>query len=310
MKKKQYLFGIAFMASLAFACSLSGNQAGGEDELPEETRIVLTVESSYLTSTAEAMSVLISEQETEAAAAEPTQADGADSATQAPDEGDASPPSDTPESSPTPTQTPTQTPPATSTAPAGDPKSSLGNPNWSDDFDNGANWFTYEDSTARAEVKDDTFIYTMFSPQFGEVWTVSWPVLENHYLEVSAKTPAECSGNDRYGLFFRAPDPSAGYLFAVSCEGRYRLSVWDGSSETVLQDWLPNAAVNAGPNQTNRLGIMWEGKKIGLYVNGKLLFETEDDTLGESGRFGLLIGSANTDNFGVAFDDIAYWELP
>ena len=68
------------------------------------------------------------------------------------------------------------------------------------------------------------------------------------------------------------------------------------------------SSILTGPNQTNRLGFYAQGSSIKVYANGKLLAEFADSTYDE-GRFGLFIGSANTENLEIFVDEISYWIL-
>lgn len=208
------------------------------------------------------------------------------------------------------TQTPTLTPPPSPTSPAGDPKESLGNPDWVDRFDKDDNWYLYDESKSRAEIKDGKFFYTQIETRGFDEWTVSWPEIKNFYLEVSAQTPSACSGRDRYGLLFRAPDTTQGYLLAFSCGGEYRLHKWDGSKSTELIGWTSSTAILSGPNKINRLGVKAEGDKISVYANGVFLGEATDSSYTAENRFGLFIAAVNTPNFTIVFDDISYWKLP
>ena len=177
---------------------------------------------------------------------------------------------------PTDTIAPTDTlaPTSTPTSVPGDPKLSLGNPDYTDTFDQTYNWYPYDSSTTKAEIKNGKFFYTMKGTKSSSEWTLSWPEIKDFYLEVTAKTPDTCDGKDRYGLLFRAPDPSQGYLFYVSCDGQYRLALWDGSNFDILVDWTVANVINKGPNETNRLGVWAEGKKITLYINGEKLIQS------------------------------------
>ena len=217
-------------------------------------------------------------------------------------------PPDIPTSTPAPSATNTQVP--TATFPADDPATVLGNSDFHDAFNNANNWSEYDLAGSKAEVKDGKFVFTKKTIQFGAHWTVSWPKIEDYYLQVSVETPAACSGFDRYGLIFRAPSPSEGLLFQVSCNGQYRIAKWDGSEMTFPVDWTPSAAINAGPNQVNRIGVMAQGSTIKVYVNGTELASVVDtDYVGEY-RYGLLVGAADSEPFTVKFDDLRYWLLP
>jgi hypothetical protein len=208
---------------------------------------------------------------------------------------------------PTQTFTPTVTP--VPSQPPEDPRLHLGEPDWVDTFDSSAYWFTYNGSTSRAEIHDGAFYYTMFEAAFSADWTTASPRLRNFYLEVQATNPAVCSGHDHYGLFFRGPDPAQGYLLAFSCAGEYQLTYWDGSAFAFIINWAANENIHPGPNAVNRVGVRANGSTLEIYANGAKINGFSDNTY-DSGLFGLLVGAAETDDFTVVFDEMAYWILP
>jgi len=214
-------------------------------------------------------------------------------------------PADT--ATPTVTQTPTVT--LTPTSPADDPKKALGTPDWQDKFDNANSWTLFESATTKTEIKNGHMLFTMFEALNSSEWTVTWQKATDYYLEVTATTPANCTGKDRYGLLIRAPDPSKGYVLMFSCDGNYRFSSWDGTDFVDLVKWTSSDDIVKGGDKSNRVGIWVEGKKFKIYANGKLQTEVTDDLFKGESRFGLAIASANTVNFKVAFDDLLFWDL-
>ncbi len=216
---------------------------------------------------------------------------------------------------PTATQTPTQTPTETQvpTLSPNDPKLSLGNPDWSKSFDSTGDWWLYDDDPDhKAEIKNGKLLYTMINPIGYSVWAFAAPVVEDYYLEISVEAPNVCTGKNRFGMIFQTPDAeySEGYLLQLACDGNFRLRVWDGSNGNTLIAWGTNPAINDGPNQVNRLGIMKQGNQIGIYINGILVGEATDNSYTGSGKFGILIQSNDINNFTATFDDAAYWNLP
>ena len=152
---------------------------------------------------------------------------------------------------------------------------------------------------------------TLTSLKAGQLdeWDVaSLPSLKDFYAEARFTTGNACSGLDRYGLLLRSPDPNQGYVFGFSCDGRYRLYIWDGKHYNPVQEWKSSPSILQGPNQTNRLGFWAKGDTIKLFANGVLLAEFKDNTFTE-GRLGLFIGSAVTDNFTVQVMQVSYWIL-
>jgi hypothetical protein len=139
-------------------------------------------------------------------------------------------------------------------------------------------------------------------------WTFSYPKVKDFYLEATVKT-GECSGNDRYGLVFRAPSFDQGYFYGVTCGGRYGFRIWDPDGFQRLLEYQDAAGFKAGSNASNRIGVMARGNKFGFYVNGALLGEATNATFDKAGLFGLFIAASDTPGFTVQVDEVAYWEL-
>ena len=212
---------------------------------------------------------------------------------------------------PKPAATATSPPPPTPTLDASDPKAGLGDPAFYDTFTDGNSWPLYTDTHVSFEVKDSNLVKTAFNPDRYNGWILTWPVISDFYLEMTTKTQ-QCSGEDQYGTMIRAVKTDQGYigyLFGISCDGHYSLRRWNGQKYVQLVDWTSSEHINAGSNQTNRIGLMANGNQFSMYVNGKLIGEFQDDTHGE-GRFGVFIGSINTPDVKFLVDEIAYWDLP
>ena len=203
--------------------------------------------------------------------------------------------------------TPTAAAP-TATTSSSDPKASLGDPDWEDNFDGTKSWPVYSDDHVDFEWGDEGLTMRAINADGWDSWIVNRPALTDFYVELTART-SDCSGMDRYGMLVRAPDPSQGYLFGFSCDGKYSLRQWDGDKFTVLVDWTASPAILAGADQTNRMGFKAEGSSFSLYANGTLLTQVEDDSYDE-GRLGLFIGAKQTPGFEVEALNMVYWKLP
>jgi hypothetical protein len=228
------------------------------------------------------------------------------------------PPPSTPSSTPTvtatgtPPQTPTPTPTITvtptATLGADDPRSSLGSPTWHEDFADGSDWSMYSDSHVRFELGEHALVMTAFNPNFYNGWLLSWREDRNFYLEATVEVGA-CAGRDAFGLMFRAPSASQGYLYGISCSGEYVLRSWDGASMNNLIVWTEDSAVPSGPDLTRRIGVWASGDEFSLYVNGQFLRQISNSNFAD-GLFGLFISSASTPDFTVRVTDFDYWDLP
>ncbi len=213
----------------------------------------------------------------------------------------------------TPTPTLTLTPTATNTPETvpGDPVLSLGVPTLKDTFADGSIFYPYDGSQSSFAVVEGQMVLTAKKANGYETWSLSWGDLTNFYLEITGTFGEECGGKDRYGMIFRAPDTSQGYLISISCDGSYRLSAWDSEDEeyTVLKKWTGSGHINAGPGGTNRLGIKVKGSKLTGYINGHQVFEKTDSSFSK-GRFGVLVAATDTPGFTAYLSQAVYWKLP
>lgn len=209
-----------------------------------------------------------------------------------------------------PTSTPTQEPTPTST-PEADPRQELGDSAWGAVFEEGTQtWYQYETSYGRAEVRDNRLVLTSYTANSYDNWSMSYPLMTDFYLEVRFTTGAQCSGKDRYGIFFRAPDPTHGYLYNASCDGAFQVREWNGEAFTQLIDWTVSEHIIPGPEMEHRLGVWAEGDQYRLYVNGFQIGEFTDDTYTDEGTFGVAFAATDTLNFTVEVTEARAWELP
>lgn len=219
---------------------------------------------------------------------------------------------DTPEvvadtATPTSTATPTIAP--TATLSDTDPALTLGNPDWTDPMDNGNSWLTGEDSYTSVKFEGGYMKLTAKSELDG--WRLSWPVLTNAYLEAKFLT-TDCSGSDHYGLMFSSPYESGtdqGYLFGITCDGRYSLRKWTKPNMTALVNWTDSDAINIGDNAQNTLGVLTDDGTISLYINGEKVKELSEGAY-KTGVFGIFIGMDNVENLTIWVDQVRYWATP
>ncbi len=229
------------------------------------------------------------------------------------------PPTNTPEATPTtgPTPTPSNTPEPTATLMPGDPRSYLDAPLWNDEIADNSYWPTGDDPQGftSAVVKDGYYELTGLKTVSG--WRMATQeALGDFYLEMTFNT-ANCQTDDRYGIIFRVPvrtDPVQGYLYSVSCDGRYSLSLWNGKAPagqqlTVLLSITPDKNILVGANQVNRLGIKAKGGTLMLYANGVEISDIYDATY-LSGSFGVLVASRTSTTYTVKLDKASYWINP
>lgn len=315
MKSNYRLYLILFaLLALLLACTLPGQQNTGnnnngnnnadissEDALA--TAIAATVEAVNRQSTLDAQTSGGDDDDT-----------GGDDDQQppAPTDTEAPPPTNTPLPTNTPQPTPTNTPQPTPTSPAGDPAVALGSPDWTHAFNQEYPWHTYTDSSDETEITGGKYYFRFFQTISYPIWAFAALEIEEYYLEIDVQMPSTCAGKDSGGLIFGSPagQNNEGYIYRVSCDGNFRLTSYDGSTTDVLVSWRTDSAVQVGPDQINRLGVMVQGDHITLYINGVKVAETDDTLYTDKGRFGVVASAPETDDLVITFDNAAYWLLP
>jgi heat shock protein HslJ/uncharacterized protein YraI len=191
----------------------------------------------------------------------------------------------------------------------GDPASVLGAPDGVENFDNANNWTNFTSQCFNSEITGGQFVMTANGvPQFS-CWEVSWPQLQNFYLETTQLMPTTCQPDDRFGFLFRAPDLNRGYLYGFNCAGQYSLTVWDGETTTTLIQPTASSAIRQGPGAVNLMGLLVFGEDISLYANGNFLQTVADYTFLDTGRFGYFVRAATENPFTVRYDQLRVWSL-
>ena len=199
--------------------------------------------------------------------------------------------------------TPTATPEA-------DPRDQLGSSVWGAVFEDGTEtWYQFENDQSMSEVRNDKLVLTAKKANSFDAWTMSHPQMDDFYLEVVFDIGETCQGKDRYGILFRAPDNTHGYLYNVACDGSYQLRTWDGEQFTDLIKWTIDPRIAKGPEVTQRLGVWAEADRLVLYVNGFQVGEARDSTFSQ-GTFGVNIAAAETVGFKVDVIEAKVWDLP
>jgi heat shock protein HslJ/uncharacterized protein YraI len=191
----------------------------------------------------------------------------------------------------------------------GDPAQFLGTPDGTEDFNNEKNWTTFDSSCFMTAIIGGQFVMTAKGLPQTVCWEVSWPQLDNFYLETTLEMPEACDPQDRFGMLFRAPDNNRGYLYGFNCAGQYSLSIWDGQATTVLVEPTESEAILNEPEDVNRMGLLTFGENISLYANGVYLETVTDYTYLDEGKIGYFVRAATDQPFTVRYDQLLLWGL-
>jgi len=191
----------------------------------------------------------------------------------------------------------------------GDPAEVLGKPDGQDTFDNDNHWKLFDNQCFKSEIEEGIFWMTAKGMQGFSCWEVTWPQIENYYLETIVEMPQECDPDDRFGLFFRAPDNSRGYLYGLTCSGTYSMTSWDGSSTNVVADFASSEFILVVPGERNRIGVIADGNNYSLYVNGNFLTQVSNSMFVDQGKLGFFVRAATEESFTARYDDLKVWDL-
>ncbi len=214
----------------------------------------------------------------------------------------------TPSETASPSATPTETPLPTATAtPAGpDPLANAGPVLFEETFGPPAYyWGGGEGAFSRIQVQAGALTLTVKTPK-RTAWTFSGAPTRADFYVTATVTPTTCTGDDQFGLVFRAKDDGNLFLFGIACDGRYQLTQNVSGAARVLLPLTPSAALQ--PQAANQLGVRAVGKQVSLYANGQFLTTVDVDTAAK-GLFGVYAASANTAGLSVAFDDFKAWGI-
>ncbi|MGD9094115.1 MAG: SH3 domain-containing protein, partial [Anaerolineales bacterium] len=209
---------------------------------------------------------------------------------------------------------PTAVPTPTATAvpvelPPGDPATLLGTPDGEDNFETTSNWTGFDNDCFTSQITGGQYVITAKGLKETACWEVSWPLLDNFYLETQVNMPETCDPQDRFGMLFRAPDNNRGYLYGISCAGEVSMTLWDGQQTTVIIPATGSTAINVGPGQQNRLGLAAYGGTYLLYVNGAFVAQGVDSSFLSPGKIGYFVRSATDQSFTTAYDYLKIWSL-
>jgi uncharacterized protein YraI len=185
----------------------------------------------------------------------------------------------------------------------------LGEPEGVDTFDSKGNWTLFDNDCFKSEITDGRYWMESKGLEGIICWEVSWPLIENFYIETEVYMPETCQPNDRFGFLFRAPDNFRGYQFGLTCDGQYYMSSWDGEQTNVIVEPARSDAIFVGPGELNRIGVIAFGDEYLLYSNGVLLGGALDSTFVEEGKIGYFIRATTDQGFLTSYDNLKVWLL-
>lgn len=152
--------------------------------------------------------------------------------------------------------------------------------------------------------------------------TIAIPIQENHYTLNSQRTgfiiddfylemtlsPTLCSGENSYGILFRALSNTEYYRLQISCAGQLRLERVRGSEVSVLQDWISTGSVPPNAPVSLRVGIWAARREMRFFINDAYQFNAFDSGFYE-GRVGVFARSAGKSPLTVNFSGLKVYAV-
>jgi hypothetical protein len=203
------------------------------------------------------------------------------------------------------TTAPTQPPPATPTLsfinlPSG---VSLLNSVYTTNF-NG--WPAFNEPTAKSAYSNGQYRFEMgpFDGRFLNTTALNAGNIYAH-LEVTPETCPEKSG---YGLMFHFKDASNYYLLTVFCDNTYTaVSKVAGSVAALNYGNLPSG-VDATASETLHLGVLAQGNRYTMYIEGKPIGSFEDSQF-PKGDVAIYAVSQGSKVLKIGFESLKVWTV-
>ncbi len=221
---------------------------------------------------------------------------------------------------PTPTTAPTNTvvwfPPTATPRPLNTPTPfptvsqlpGLGTVLISDDFSDETHWQTYRSPAGNAVISNHELTLALQNSTAAIASYSSLPQMGDYYLSLDVSLSLCSNANDWYGIAFRIQDSDNTYRWLFNCLGQTRVDRVYRGRAYLISDWDINGAIKPSAPQKFSIGIAAEGPSLRFYANGQLLTEAED-TIFQTGGYGLLASSEGLSPLTVSFSDFKLTEI-
>ncbi len=166
-------------------------------------------------------------------------------------------------------------------------------------------WETFTGGNANLQVLDG--VYRITTASEGYIWGLNEQAHNDVVIEVETNQ-LSAHENNAYGVMCRADTSNNGdgYYFMISGDRFYTIAKGEGPEVRPLVDWTKSNTINGG-RARNTIRAVCIGNYLALYVNGKLLAQTNDNTY-TSGYTGLSATAFEGGNSDITFDNMTIWE--
>ena len=171
-----------------------------------------------------------------------------------------------------------------------------------EDFsDNSAEWAEGDESDGSLAVQDGEYYIRVKIPNY-LYWGRAGGDWGNVNIDVDTRG-VDGTDDNEFGVMCRYQDSDNYYQFGISGDGYYRLASWVNGDFNELVQWDTSASIKQGKT-TNHLTVICDGSTLEMRVNGNTLFSVSDDALPQSGDVALYVGTFDTPDTTVAFDNL------
>jgi hypothetical protein len=171
-----------------------------------------------------------------------------------------------------------------------------------DDFTSDEDWILSTADDYNIAIANGHLTMVLSRPRWFIFTTRSEPSLGDFYAEITA-SPNLCHGEDEYGFILRTSTTLVHYRFALSCDGKAKVTRVSHNSARVILPWTKNPTIPALAPSSSRLAVWAKGQDIRFFVNGVYLFSISDTVLME-GAIGVFVRTAGDTPVSVNFSNL------
>lgn len=173
----------------------------------------------------------------------------------------------------------------------------------SDDFgDPASGWESRSDSTGGYGYADGGYYVDVKRPNQTR-WVLAGRQFGDTIIEVDAAAGENGGADASWGLICRFQDNQNFYLFEITADGYYGVSVLSGNTWSTLADWAKSSAIKTGAGLENHLRVTVDEHRLSFSVNDVRLASLTDDTFSK-GDIGFAVTSYTQGGMRVVFDDL------
>ena len=175
-----------------------------------------------------------------------------------------------------------------------------------DNFDNPDLWTTAISNSASAILDRNRLTLASSSNSFLASLR-SEPVLDNFYLEITARTSL-CRDKDEYGLLFRLNGLTDFYRFALTCNGQEHVDRVRSGGFSYIQPLTPSGDAPPGAPGEVKLGVWALGAEMRFFLNDRYQFAVRDKVF-RQGTLGVFVKPEVGNAMTVSFSNLVVYNV-